>query len=211
MVSSHAPGEPFAGSNERRLRHARSSASWTRSSRSAAGASRAASRPIRPTCSPTHAANADGESGASPAGGPDDVGDAPALRLRHDIAVIVTPGTTRRSPVRLGRSTHRLRSGAMSAARAPSARFGGQLATDLCEVADLTRDPGVLDRSGWWAVVGTFEGALTGYRFARVEPSRSPATAPWIGPDRGAWHSSMDETGYRAGVAAIREHIAAGN
>ena len=97
-------------------------------------------------------------------------------------------------------------------ARAPMAHVDGLLATDLVEVADLTADPGVLDRGGWWAVLATFEGAMTGYRFASVRPAALPEpTAAWHGPDRSRWRSSMDEAHYLEGVHRIRRHIEAGD
>ncbi len=54
--------------------------------------------------------------------------------------------------------------------------FDGMLTTDLIETADLTADPGVLDRGGWWAVLITFEGEMTGYRFRTV--TRTPLPPP---------------------------------
>src|SRR6478672_7898959 len=97
-------------------------------------------------------------------------------------------------------------------ARAPMAHVDGLLATDLVEVADLTADPGVLDRGGWWAVLATFEGAMTGYRFASVRPAELPEpTAAWQGPERSRWRSSMDEAQYLEGVHRIRRHIEAGD
>jgi len=93
---------------------------------------------------------------------------------------------------------------------APFAHVGGLLARDLVEVADLRVDPSVLDH-GWWAVVGTFEGALTGYRFGRVTPAGLPApTGSWPGRDL-SWRSSLDRDAYLDGVRRIREHIAAGD
>jgi len=61
-------------------------------------------------------------------------------------------------------------------APAPFAHLGGLLATDLVEVADLTIDPDVLDDGGWWAVVATFEGRMTGYRFATVVRTALPVS-----------------------------------
>ena len=86
------------------------------------------------------------------------------------------------------------------------------LATDLVQVADLAADPGVLDRGGWWAVLATFEGAITGYRFGTVSPApMPPAAAPWRGPPATGWHSSMAEREYLQGVHRIRQHIEAGD
>ncbi len=92
----------------------------------------------------------------------------------------------------------------------PFAHLGGLLATDLEHVADLRADPSVLDR-GWWVMVGTFEGALTGYRFGRVEQAPLPgADGPW--PDHDvSWRSSLNRDAYLAGVERIRDHIAAGD
>lgn len=92
----------------------------------------------------------------------------------------------------------------------PLAAFGRILATDLVETADLLADPGAL-RRGWWAVAATFEGAVTGYRFARVRPAPLPAAdGPWPGT-RGPWRSSLGRDAYCRGVATIRERIAAGD
>jgi len=54
------------------------------------------------------------------------------------------------------------------------AYFDGLLATDLIETADLTLDPEVLDRGGWWAVLITYEGAMTGYLFRTVTRTSLP-------------------------------------
>ena len=92
------------------------------------------------------------------------------------------------------------------------AHVDGLLATDLVEVADLTADPGVLDGGGWWAVLATFEGAMTGYRFASVRPPSCPRR-PRRGtvPDPATWRSSMDEAEYIDGVRRIRRYIEAGD
>lgn len=91
----------------------------------------------------------------------------------------------------------------------PIARFGGRLATGLCEV---THDPAALESEGWWAVAYDFEGRLTCARFAEVHPDPVPAPAAdrWRGPSPDSWRSSLDRAGYLAGVRRIREHIAAG-
>ena len=92
------------------------------------------------------------------------------------------------------------------------AHFDGLLATDLVQVADLTADPGVLDRGGWWAVLATFEGALTGYRFASVTAAElPPPVEAWRGPDPASWRSSMDEAAFVDGVHRIRRYIEAGD
>jgi para-aminobenzoate synthetase component I len=93
---------------------------------------------------------------------------------------------------------------------APLARLGGFLATGL---RDVTSDPAALDSAGWWAVVAGYEGGLVCARFGEVRPAPVPPPAPgrWNGPGPGSWTSSLDRAGYLAGVARIREHIAAGD
>ncbi|MEE6281129.1 anthranilate synthase component I family protein [Georgenia sp. MJ170] len=78
--------------------------------------------------------------------------------------------------------------------------------------------------SGWWAVVATFEGAITGWRFAEVESDAQNYTsvtldttaepervAPWQGPSAGSWQSSLDEDAYVAAVEATRRAIRDGD
>nr|WP_240189429.1 chorismate-binding protein [Nakamurella flavida] len=80
------------------------------------------------------------------------------------------------------------------------------------ETVDLTADAGPLDGAGWWAVAATFEGRVTGYRFADVR--RAPLPPPdraWRGPAVDSWRSSMSRADYLAGVRRIREHVAAGS
>jgi para-aminobenzoate synthetase component 1 len=89
----------------------------------------------------------------------------------------------------------------------PLAHLGGQLATGLVE---LSSDPRVLDGTGRWAVVVTFEGELTCARFASWRPVPLPDGPQWRGPERDAWNSSLDQARYVAAVAETRERIAAG-
>lgn len=88
------------------------------------------------------------------------------------------------------------------------ARFGDLVLTDPVAV---THDPADLDH-GLWAVVLTFEGALTAVRFATrttsVEPLPAETTGEWSPP--GDWTTSLPEPAYRAAVEEIRERIAAG-
>lgn len=86
------------------------------------------------------------------------------------------------------------------------AYFDGLLATGLAEVS---HDPAALDRPGWWAVVGTFEGRWTCARFTRVAPAPLPAGV-WAGPGPNAWRTSLGRRAYEAGVAEVREQIATG-
>jgi len=84
--------------------------------------------------------------------------------------------------------------------------FGDCLATGL---VDVTSDPAALDGTGWWAVVADFEGGLTCARFADVRPAALPV-APWRGPDRSAWVSSLSRDDYVTAVERVRAEIAAG-
>ena len=93
-----------------------------------------------------------------------------------------------------------------AADRSPLAHFAGRLATGL---RDVTADPAALDSSGYWAVVGTYEGEWTFARFDEVRTAPLPA-ASWRGPSRAAWTSSMDRDGYTKAVQAIRDEIAGG-
>jgi para-aminobenzoate synthetase component 1 len=86
--------------------------------------------------------------------------------------------------------------------------FDGLLADRLAETSD---DPRVLDRGGWWAVVLTFEGTARLHRFDRVRRAPLPRPrAPWAGPGRGSWRSSLDRPGYLAGVREVRRRIREG-
>jgi para-aminobenzoate synthetase component I len=90
----------------------------------------------------------------------------------------------------------------------PLAVVGGRLATGLL---DVTSDLRALDSEGFWAVVVPFDGEPVCARFANVRPARPWPGPPWRGPDPGAWASSLDRAGFEAGVAAIRDAIAAGD
>jgi para-aminobenzoate synthetase component 1 len=88
----------------------------------------------------------------------------------------------------------------------PLAWFGGRLATGLEEVS---HDPAVLDSTGWWAVVASFEGDFTAARFRDVRDAPLPP-GDWRTDQVGAWASSLDRAEYEAAVAYVREEIAAG-
>jgi para-aminobenzoate synthetase component 1 len=90
------------------------------------------------------------------------------------------------------------------------ARFGDRVATNPQVVLTGLEALEALDQQGFWAVVMTFEGALTAVRFADVRHGAPVApSAPWTGLDD-AWRSSLDADAYRASVTVIRERIAAG-
>ncbi|WP_242423637.1 chorismate-binding protein, partial [Frankia sp. EI5c] len=87
---------------------------------------------------------------------------------------------------------------------------GGLLATGVSAVSDDLR---VLDGGGFWGVVVDFEGRARCVRFRDVRAApdvTSLAAAPWQGPPRAAWTSSLDAAAYVAGVEAVRAQIAAG-
>jgi para-aminobenzoate synthetase component 1 len=85
---------------------------------------------------------------------------------------------------------------------------GDRLLTGL---ADVTDDLAALDSAGFWAVALPFEGAPVCARFAEVRPARPWPGAPWRGPVADAWRTSLDRPAFEAGVAAIRDAIAAGD
>nr|WP_199521613.1 chorismate-binding protein [Jiangella anatolica] len=90
----------------------------------------------------------------------------------------------------------------------PLAHLGGMLATGLVEVSSDLR---VLDGSGRWAVVVTFEGDVVCARFDRwVDAPLPAARRPWNGPAAAAWTSSLDRAAYVQAVRDVRERIAAG-
>ena len=86
------------------------------------------------------------------------------------------------------------------------ARFGSVLATRPVEVRHDLAD---LD-SGFWAVVAEFDGPLTAVRFEEVDlDAAEPDPVGWS-PLEGEWVTSLDHAAYLAGVAEVRERIAAG-
>jgi para-aminobenzoate synthetase component 1 len=98
------------------------------------------------------------------------------------------------------------RSPRRSADESAVAYLSGRLATGL---RDVTDDPSALESTGFWAVVGTFEGEWTFARFDDVRKSPLPY-AEWFGPVRSAWQTSMDRDAYIGAVKVIRDEIAAG-
>jgi para-aminobenzoate synthetase component 1 len=85
---------------------------------------------------------------------------------------------------------------------------GEVLATEL---VDVTSDVAALDGQGFWAVVLPFDGEPVCARFAQRRPARPWPGRPWVGPPPEAWTSSLDRAAFEAGVATIREAIAAGD
>jgi para-aminobenzoate synthetase component I len=87
----------------------------------------------------------------------------------------------------------------------PAVWVDGYLAKGLIEVA---HEPSVLERGGWWAVVGEFEGRWHFARFEEVTRAPMPSM-PWTWS--GEWSSSVDRPGYVAAVESLRSSIAAGD
>ncbi|HET9658574.1 MAG TPA: chorismate-binding protein [Kineosporiaceae bacterium] len=86
--------------------------------------------------------------------------------------------------------------------------FGGLLAEG---VTGWSNDPADLDRGGWWAVVMTFEGTLSMWRFDRVRPADLPdPEQPWPSSATGPWTSSLGRDAYICGVSEIRRRIREG-
>jgi para-aminobenzoate synthetase component I len=90
----------------------------------------------------------------------------------------------------------------------PLAVVGERLCTDLVDVTD---DPACLDDEGFWAVVVPYDGPPTFARFATVRPARPWRGPRWVGPDAGAWRSSLDQDQFEKGVRTIRSAIEAGD
>ncbi|MFZ0322795.1 MAG: chorismate-binding protein [Actinomycetes bacterium] len=89
--------------------------------------------------------------------------------------------------------------------------FAGVTARRLLEVSN---DPRVLERTGWWAVVIDFEGVSTFARFADVDIHGQGLRVPdaaWPGIDVASWESSMSHAQYTDGVEQVRDLIAAGD
>jgi para-aminobenzoate synthetase component 1 len=85
---------------------------------------------------------------------------------------------------------------------------GGRLHTGL---VDVTSDLAALDGRGSWVVVAPFDGPPVCARFADVRAGPLPRTCGWPGVPPEAWSSSLDRTAFEAGVATVRETIAAGD
>lgn len=84
------------------------------------------------------------------------------------------------------------------------ARFGSVTGRGVASVRHTLSDL----EPGWWTAVVTFEGETTAIRWSSVA-SEPLVVSPWGGL-AGEWHSSMSRDEYVAGVAEIRERIAAG-
>ncbi len=83
--------------------------------------------------------------------------------------------------------------------------MGGRLATNLKEIST---DPAVLDDGRFWAVVVSFEGAMTFARFENVTESAFPKIE-WNGFSS-TWNSSVSRDGYIRYVERIRSLIESG-
>ncbi|MDN5766463.1 MAG: chorismate-binding protein [Humibacillus sp.] len=93
------------------------------------------------------------------------------------------------------------------------ARFADRHAHGVVDVRFGADALEAVSHEGFWAVVATFEGAVTAIRFADVrrgQPAPPAETeARWSPLDR-HWNSSLDHAAYVAAVQQVRERIAAG-
>lgn len=93
----------------------------------------------------------------------------------------------------------------------PCARMGDVWARELVQVS---RDVAVLESGGRWAVAIPYAGVPVLAQFATWSRGASPPSGvdvgDWTGPAAGSWQTSMDESAYCEGVAAVREAIAEG-
>jgi para-aminobenzoate synthetase component 1 len=93
-----------------------------------------------------------------------------------------------------------------------SAQFRGVSARRVVECIDVAADGARLAESGFWVVVGDFDGPVRAWRLAEVEytaPVAEPAdpSRVWRGPEPEAWATSLDRAAYIAGVERIRSEI----
>jgi para-aminobenzoate synthetase component 1 len=89
----------------------------------------------------------------------------------------------------------------------PLAHLGGRLATGLVDICDDLR---VLDGSGTWAVMVTYEGDVTCARFESWRHAPLPPASAWAGLPKASWSSSLDCVDYSGAVEDIRQRVAAG-
>ena len=83
--------------------------------------------------------------------------------------------------------------------------MGNRLATGCVEISN---DPAVLSKPGFWAVVNTFEGDWICARFTKVISSPLP-NATWQAVS-GEWKSTQTQNEYENNVTEIKRNIAAG-
>ncbi len=96
-----------------------------------------------------------------------------------------------------------------------SAQFRGVSARGVVECIDVARDGAQLAKSGFWVVVGDFDGPVRAWRLADVErkvpiPEPPDPSRVWRGPESGAWATSLDRAAYVEGVGRIRADIREG-
>ncbi len=95
------------------------------------------------------------------------------------------------------------------------AAFRTVSARQCVEHIDAARDGHRLAQSGFWVLVGTFEGRLDAWRFEDVSwhgaAPEIPTGRRWEGPAQSSWQSSLTEAQYVAGVERIRDDIREGD
>ncbi len=90
----------------------------------------------------------------------------------------------------------------------PLAVVGNRLCTDL---ADVTSDLTALDSRGFWAVVLPFDAPPSCARFNSVREAKPWPGAPWLGPAKHSWTTTLDRDQFVTGVETIRSEIADGS
>lgn len=94
-----------------------------------------------------------------------------------------------------------------------SAAFPGVRAQGVLEHIDARKQGYKLAESGFWVVVGNFDGGIDAWRMADVDRSarETPATGRvWRGPSSESWSTSLDREQYLTGVSNIRRDIREG-
>lgn len=90
------------------------------------------------------------------------------------------------------------------------ARFPDRHARDVIEVRRGLDALEAMSHFGFWALVATFEGAVTAVRFADVRAGALETGAVAWAPLGGHWDSSLGAAAYVKAVEQVRERIAAG-
>ena len=93
---------------------------------------------------------------------------------------------------------------------AGSAAFAGVRASKVVEHIDARKDGHRLSESGFWVVVGDFDGKIDAWRMADVDRTPTPepdSTRLWVGPGADSWSTSLTREQYMTSVDNIRRDI----